>query len=373
MTVSADGPATASGKQPFEAGWRERRAREQQAALPGGSIALCCSAPLGTGGLGRHAQEIAAAHERRGGTTSCLCGPLAGGRSLTARARAEITRRSAPWRMWNASVSFDAAAAGALPRAEHLIAFSGQALRQLQAARRSGFGSVALVSPTGHLRQVAGRYEAACRRHPLESPWTRRILRRSLAEYELAERIYVSSRYVWESFVQEGFPEEALQMLPLTPDPRFAPGSSPPPGAVFEVLYVGSLSVVKGVPLLVEAMRAIAATDLRLVLCGGWESRGMRRYLERACATDPRIEIRRGDPLPSMRSARLYVHPSYEDGFSYASAEALACGVPAIVSENTGMKELIDPGRTGIVLPTGDLDALTETISTAYRGELLHD
>ena len=35
------------------------------------------------------------------------------------------------------------------------------------------------------------------------------------------------------------------------------------------------------------------------------------------------------------------------------------------------MRELIEPGRNGLVVPTGDLDALTQAIESAYRGELL--
>ncbi len=97
----------------------------------------------------------------------------------------------------------------------------------------------------------------------------------------------------------------------------------------------------------------------------------MRRFIERACACDPRISAGHGDPLPHLRDARLCAHPSYNDGFGYAPVEAIACGVPAIVSEDTGMKELIDPGRNGMVVPTGDLSALTEAIDAAYRGELL--
>jgi len=97
----------------------------------------------------------------------------------------------------------------------------------------------------------------------------------------------------------------------------------------------------------------------------------MRRFLESASAADPRVTVRPGDPLPHLRAARLCVHPAYEDGFAYAPAEALACGVPVIVSEDTGMKELIRAERDGLVLPTGDLVALTETIEACYRGELL--
>jgi glycosyltransferase involved in cell wall biosynthesis len=125
------------------------------------------------------------------------------------------------------------------------------------------------------------------------------------------------------------------------------------------------------VPLLVDAFARLAHRDMRLVLLGGWATRGMRRFIERAIARDPRIEVRLGDPLPRIRAAQLYVHPSYDDGFGYAPTEALAAGVPAVVSDSTGMKELVVSGRNGLVVPTGDLDALTAAIDTAYRGELL--
>ena len=98
----------------------------------------------------------------------------------------------------------------------------------------------------------------------------------------------------------------------------------------------------------------------------------MRRFVEASCAGDPRISVRPGDPLTRLRTARLCVHATYEDGFAYAPAEALAAGVPTIVSADTGMKELISEGRNGLVLATGDEQALSEAIDAAYRGEILH-
>jgi glycosyltransferase involved in cell wall biosynthesis len=157
----------------------------------------------------------------------------------------------------------------------------------------------------------------------------------------------------------------------LTPDPRYEPDGVRGASGRFEIVYVGSLSVAKGVPLLIDAVRGLPDADLRLVLVGGWKSRGMRRFIERASAEDRRISCGPGDPLPHFRSASLCVHPAYEDGFAYAPAEALACGAPVIVSEDTGMKDMIDPGRNGLILPTGDLSALTEAIDAAYRGEVL--
>jgi glycosyltransferase involved in cell wall biosynthesis len=96
----------------------------------------------------------------------------------------------------------------------------------------------------------------------------------------------------------------------------------------------------------------------------------MRRFVQQACATDRRIVAGPGDPLPHLRKASVCVHPAFEDGFAYAPAEALVGGVPVIVSEDTGMKELVDSPRAGLIVPTGDLDALAAAIEAAYRREL---
>ena len=263
---------------------------------------------------------------------------------------------------------------GRRPRAAggRLIAFSGQARTQLSRAGARGYESRALVAPSAHLAGVEARYREALARYPLEGSWTPRLMRRSLEEYDAAERIYVATRYVWESFAERGIDERRLALLPLMPAARFVPAPRANDSPLFEILYIGSLSVVKGVALLIEAFSRLPGGELRLTLLGGWESRGMRRHIERARAADPRIVVHLGgDPLEHLRRARLYVHPSYEDGFSYASAEALACGVPVILSENTGAKELVVPGRTGLIGPTGDLAWLTDAMAAAHRGEHL--
>jgi glycosyltransferase involved in cell wall biosynthesis len=373
----------------LDAHWRAAQERTQKEVMPLDRVVVSCSTPLGVGGLGRHLQEAMDALARRGAAGVCICDPsppdvggadgtqlYASPRTLVARtltgAIAPLTRRSPAWSTWAASVAFDFDAARRLPAAEHLVAFNGSALLQLRAARRARMRSVSLMSANSHLRRVVRMYALAHRQYPLERSWASRLLGRNLAEYALADRIYVSSRHAWESFAEEGVPEERLALFPLTPAPRFVPNvgaraSSPS----FDIVYAGSLSVAKGVPLLIDAVRRLGYSDLRLVLAGGWATRGMRRFVQRACAEDARIVVHPGDPLPHLQRAALYAHPSWEDGFGYAPVEALACGVPAIVSANTGMRELIEPGRNGLVVPTGDLDALTQGIEAAYRGELL--
>jgi glycosyltransferase involved in cell wall biosynthesis len=366
---------------PLGAGWRARSEAAQEAVLPSGRVVVSCAAALDAGGLGRHTREIVDALDRRGQPNVCICGsnlashPLSSGRmSPTPRlvsTLAPLARLSPGWRIWAARVAFDADAARRLPAADHLIAFNRQALAQFRAARRAGYASVALMTGSPHVRRVARQHALARRRYPLERSFGTHVVRRYLVEYAQADRIHVASRCTWESFLEHGVPEGKLSLFPLTPHPRYAPAEEPPATDTFDVVYAGSLSVAKGVPLLIDAVRRLPHADLRLVLVGGWKTRGMRRFVERACAQDPRIEVRPGDPLPHLRAARLCAHPTYEDGFAYAPAEALACGVPVLVSEDTGMRDLIEPGRDGLILPTGDLDALAAAIDAAYRGEIL--
>ncbi|HWY17527.1 MAG TPA: glycosyltransferase family 4 protein [Solirubrobacteraceae bacterium] len=329
-------------------------------------------------------QEIVEALDRREQPRVCICETTAASPPSAAPRRgvhaprpttllAPLVRFSPALRIWTSSVEFDAHAARGLPTADHLVAFNGTALAQFRAARRTHCKSLSLVAANSHLRRVVRRHARAYRQYPLERPWATRLLKRNLAEYAQADRIYVASRYAWESFVEEGFSEAMLSLFPLTPDPRYAPDSAPRTSATFDIVYIGGLTVNKGVPLLLDAIRRVPYADMRLVLVGGWKTRGMRRFIQKACAEDSRIDVCPGDPLPHLLTARLCVHPAYEDGFAYAPAEALACGVPVIVSEDTGMKDLIDPNRNGLILPTGDLEALTESIEAAYRGEIFND
>ncbi len=365
--ILAAAPAPAAGL----ALWRHEMGVRQEQALPPGRLAVTCSAPPGTGGLGRHAEEILAA-ARRAEPEVRLVHEQAGG--LVRWSGAVPVPLPPGLRSLAFAAEFDVRAARALPAIDGLVAFNGQSLAQQRAARRAGADTVALVAANSHMRRVVRRHALALRRYPLEQSWTRWMLRRNLREYAGADEIHCASSYIRESFLEEGVDESRLRWFPLTPDPRFdgaaeTRGSSRP--GLFEIVYSGSLAVHKGVPLLIDAFRRLAHEDMRLVLVGGWSTRGMRRFVQEACARDARIVAAPGDPLTALRRASLCVHPAYEDGFAYAPAEAYVAGVPVIVSEDTGMKDMIDSPARGLVLATDDLDALSEAIDAAYRGEIL--
>jgi glycosyltransferase involved in cell wall biosynthesis len=357
----------------LDAGWRAARQHAQELALPPGRVAVSSQASPGKGGIGRHLQEILDALHRAGRPAVEVESSLRAPRDTLVRAlstAAPLLWLSPGLRTWRGAVVSDRLAARRLPQAEHLIAFNAEALASFDAAASSGYQSLSLVSATAHMAHVIRQHALAYAQYPLERSWATYLLRRSLREYARADRILVSTPYVRESFLREGVPAEKLVLFPLTPAPRYRPEAGRGEASTFDIVYVGGISVVKGVPLLLEAVGRLPQTDIRVLLVGGVGSRGMRRFVEQALTREPRLRVFRGDPLPHLRSARLYVHATYSDGFGYAPAEALACGVPVILSEDTGARELVEQGSNGVVVPSGDAAALTAAIEAAYRGEI---
>src|SRR5262249_58507913 len=122
--------------------------------------------------------------------------------------------------------------------------------------------------------------------------------------------------------------------------------------------------VRKGFAHLLRAVRAVGANRVHVQLVGATGDRGSRRLLasERTGLT---VEVAPGDPVPGYHRAELFVLPSLEDGFGFVAAEAMACGLPVVVTDQCGAQEWVTPGREGWVIAAGDVDALTRVLADA--------
>ncbi len=344
---------------------------------------IACNAPYGRGGLGRHLAHVVElarsqdalqryyAYALRPGDEEL--GTVVSNRGYRRLGRFTPLRYHQGWRNDVVAALFDRSVARRLSSPlETFLGFGGRALRSFARARRLGARRLDLVAANSHVDNVARRHAEAFRRYGLEPSWLNEGQRkRTLAEYVEADVIYVASAYTHASFIAAGFPEVRLVRLQYPTDPRFHPDPAAfPNDGIFRVVYVGSVTVAKGVPVLVEAFRRLPVRHAELTLVGGIASRGMRRYMDRHMAEDPRIRLRPGDPLPHLQRADVCVHPSFEDGYAYAPMEALACGVPVIVTEDTGMKEHVQAGIHGFVVPTGNVDALVERLEHLHRHPL---
>ena len=340
---------------------------------------IACDTPYGRGGLGQHlAQVIEEARAdgllQRYFAYSVKPGDEGTGQVVSNR-NARLLQRYTPirfskgWRSYTDAALFDRHVARRLAApVETYVGFVGKALQSFRRARALGARQCALHAANSHVNNVVRRHAEAIRRYGLEDSWLNETQRRkTLKEYEEADEIYVASAYTHASFLAESIPAGKLRRIHLKPDARFQPPPSRPDDGVFRIVYIGSLMVTKGIPVLLEAFSRLPVDRAELTLVGRFGSRGMRRYLARTMARDPRVRLRPGDPLRHLQRADVCVHPTYEDGFAYAPMEARACGVPVIVTEDTGMKEYVEEGVNGYIVPTGDVAALIDRLDHLHR------
>lgn len=332
---------------------------------------LSCSAPYGSGGLGRHFAEMIE-ETRSHGTLHHYYTPSIKpndphGQVVQGQIRHLISktpiRYSPGWLCYLDGDLFDRAIAANLTPCDEFESLGGQALHSFRQAYKLGCQVLHLQAANSHVDNVKKQHQKALKQYPIESSWLNEAQRqKTLQEYAMADIIYVASEYTKNTFLEAGFPADKLYRRTFKVDSRYQPGTHEVKDNIFRVIYIGSLTVMKGVPVLLEAFHRLPDKNAELILVGGWATRGMRQYLQSWLAKDTRIRICPGDPLPFLQQADVCVHPSYEDGFAYAPMEAIACSVPVIVTQDTGMKEYVQEGKNGYVVPSGDWEALFDRL-----------
>ncbi|MGN6475390.1 MAG: glycosyltransferase family 4 protein [Mycobacteriales bacterium] len=346
---------------------------------------IACSVPPGPGGLGRHFEELielalasgapdfqcryphSGSPAPAGFDVRPVRAVLGGGGFL----RLTPLRWNPGWTAYAANLTFDRGLARSIDRARAgLTAFAGQSLDSFRRARRSGFRALGLVAPNCHVDHVAHQQRIARTQYPVDHGWLNDALRRrTVLEYELADAIFVSSAHQRDTFLAAGVPDNKLVMHRLDAHPRFQRRERPPTGETFQVSYVGRFDLAKGLPVLLDAFFAAAGPQWRLTLQGGFSAHGIKVYMNRRIGGDPRVTLLpAGDPRALLEQSHVFVHPSYDDGFGYGPVEALAVGVPVIVTDQTGMKERLT-GGDGYVVPAGDVDALADALRTMARSQ----
>ncbi len=133
---------------------------------------------------------------------------------------------------------------------------------------------------------------------------------------------------------------------------------------VFTFVFVGRLVRDKGINELVEAFAGLNRVHpaTRLVLVGGQEP-GLDPLSPGTLAEivgNPAIEAvgSQADVRPWLAASDAFVFPSYREGFPNVVIEAGAMGLPSIVTDINGSREIVVEGRNGIVVPPRDTGAL---------------
>jgi glycosyltransferase involved in cell wall biosynthesis len=267
---------------------------------------------------------------------------------------------------WHDRVWFDRYVASHLPSCDVFCGLSGSGLHTSRAARSQGAKYVC-DRGSSHIRfhDRILREEYELQRIPF-SGIDPRIVEREEAEYEAADVVAVPSTFVLKTFVNEGIALKKLRLSPYGVDlTRFYPCAQKNERE-FRVLFVGGITVRKGVNYLLEAFRQLRFDKKHLTLVGSISPE--LENIGESLGHDSKISVTGHVPQQQLKdimsASHVMVLPSVEEGLACVQAQAMACGCPVIATQNTGAHDLFTDGREGFIVPIRDSSAIAERLQT---------
>jgi glycosyltransferase involved in cell wall biosynthesis len=200
--------------------------------------------------------------------------------------------------------------------------------------------------------------------------------------YGQLDTVFVNSEEYRQSWIRHGLDPARLKILPRGLDTElFHPARREP--AFFEkfgacngevrLLYVGRISREKDLDLLAAAYRRLRDEGLpvQLFIVGhGPYSEAFAKSLPEAVFTG---YLRGNELATAYASADVFVFPSTTDTFGNVILEAQACGLPVVVSDSGGPKELVEDKANGLITKSHDVDDLARAIRALVMDPALRD
>jgi glycosyltransferase involved in cell wall biosynthesis len=187
-----------------------------------------------------------------------------------------------------------------------------------------------------------------------------RIVDREKREYQLADRVVILSTFAYNTFLDRGIHKYKLALLPLGVNVDHFRASEEAleerrrrisSGAPLRVLWVGTMSLRKGLLDYVEMIKALAGPKFQFRFVGDLPA-GLASLIAEVKDTvefvprQPQWELRR-----QYEWGDVFVFPTLEDGFAVVLAQAAANALPILATTNCAAPDMLRDGKTGWVLP----------------------
>ena len=159
---------------------------------------------------------------------------------------------------------------------------------------------------------------------------------RRMAEWQIADLVLVNSDWARQAIIREGVAKEKIIVVPLAIDLAYDKLPAPIEArGTLKVLWLGNIVLGKGIQYLVEAARLLERRNIEFLLAGPM---GIAPEIVRTFPASMTIlgRVTRDKLSEIYRQAHVFVLPTISDGFAVTQLEAMAHGLPVVITPNCG-------------------------------------
>ena len=216
--------------------------------------------------------------------------------------------------------------------------------------------------PGAALARVPVRIGSRRELNPDKTAWQIRTQR---AAYRFATKVVANSPSAGHQLRQEGLEPESIAVIPNGLD-LAAFADRPSTNRIRTIVTVANLRPEKNHETLIAAASALAGShpELRFQFVGDGPRRQHLEALAAARGVRGCVEFlgHREDVPAILAAADAFVLPSRSEAFPNGAMEAMAAGLPVVASAVGGLLDLVDHGRTGLLVPPDDAEALAAAL-----------
>lgn len=185
-------------------------------------------------------------------------------------------------------------------------------------------------------------------------------LERKTEELRRAEVVVCPSEFVYDSLPESVRSTKRCLVSPFG-SPDLPASTRRECSGILRLLFAGSMTQRKGLADLFAALRLLKRVDVELTIVGA-PAAPMEFYRNEFSHFHYEKPRSHAGMFELMRRADVLVLPSIVEGRALVQQEALACGLPLIVTPNAGGEDLIEEGRTGFLVPIRSPEIIAERI-----------
>lgn len=203
-------------------------------------------------------------------------------------------------------------------------------------------------------------------------PIEQSVINKMCAEYEQADTIMTLSSFARASFIAQGMPAEKVITVPcgVNVDYFIKKPIYEKPSKVFRVIFVGLVSIRKGIGYLLQAWNEanIPEKNAELIIVGNVQKDAHNLIKNMYHKKNIRFHgsVTREKLRSLYHASHLFVLPSLEEGFGMVLVEAMASGLPVIATPHSAGPDIIQHKIDGLLVPAANIYALANALNWCY-------